>query len=222
MLELKDLMLIDLSMVQGILIDIDDTLYSYAKPHQLALNICYREFNKLYPDLCTKDKFNQSYRDSRTYITTSLNFSGSCRSRLLAFQNIFENLKSLPPINAYQHALKFEELYWSEFINRIERNDSMFKFLNHCHLASAKICAVSDMQTSFQIRKLIKLGYKNLHLVTSEEVGVEKPNPLIFKKALHKIGCDANKTIMIGDNFEKDIIGAEKLGIQAFQVSLND
>jgi HAD superfamily hydrolase (TIGR01549 family) len=222
MLKAQDLMSIDLSEIKGILVDIDDTLYSYTKPHQIALSSCYSKFNNMYPDLFSANEFSALYRDARTSITHKLKFSGSCRSRLLAFQLILENLKNSSAVNIYVNALRLEELYWNELILHMNRDEEVFQFLNHCHTMSLKICAVSDMQASIQIRKLEQLGYKNLLLVTSEEVGCEKPNPKIFKQALMKIECTAQNTIMIGDNFDKDIVGAKNIGIKAFQISLMD
>ncbi|MDX1463887.1 MAG: HAD-IA family hydrolase, partial [Marinirhabdus sp.] len=48
----------------------------------------------------------------------------------------------------------------------------------------------------------------------SEEVGVKKPNVLVFEKALDKAGVLAQKSIMIGDTFEADILGAQRAGMQ--------
>ena len=222
MLKAQDLMSIDLSEIKGILIDIDDTLYSYTEPHQIALFSCYRKFNNMHPDLISVNEFSALYREARTSITQRLKFSGSCRSRLLAFQLMLENLKNPSFNDIYMNALRLEELYWNELILNMKRDEEVFQFLNHCHTMSLKICAVSDMQASIQIRKLEQLGYKNLLLVTSEEVGCEKPNPKIFKQALMKIECTAQNTIMIGDNFDKDIVGAKNIGIKAFQISLMD
>ena len=53
-------------------------------------------------------------------------------------------------------------------------------------------------------------------LVTSEEVGCEKPNKLIFEKALEKINLENDQVIMIGDSELKDIKGAKNLGIRSF------
>jgi len=51
-------------------------------------------------------------------------------------------------------------------------------------------------------------------VTTSEEVGVKKPNPLIFTSALKKAKVNANNSIMIGDTFEADILGAEAVGMK--------
>ena len=51
-------------------------------------------------------------------------------------------------------------------------------------------------------------------VTTSEEIGVKKPNPLIFISALKKANVKASSSIMIGDTFEADILGAENVGME--------
>ena len=50
-------------------------------------------------------------------------------------------------------------------------------------------------------------------IITSESVGVAKPHSLIFEKALEYFGTKAQKAIMVGDSYEKDVIGAIRSGI---------
>ena len=52
-------------------------------------------------------------------------------------------------------------------------------------------------------------------IVTSESVGVKKPNPRVFEFALEKANANANNSIMIGDSIEADIYGAINSGIKA-------
>ncbi|WP_443632464.1 YjjG family noncanonical pyrimidine nucleotidase [Candidatus Marifrigoribacter sp. Uisw_064] len=51
-------------------------------------------------------------------------------------------------------------------------------------------------------------------VTTSDEIGVKKPNPLIFHTALKKAKTLAKSSIMIGDSFEADILGAENIGMK--------
>jgi len=55
--------------------------------------------------------------------------------------------------------------------------------------------------------------FKNI--ITSEQVGVKKPNPEIFNFALSKCGAKADESIMIGDNYEADVLGALNVGMDA-------
>jgi len=50
-------------------------------------------------------------------------------------------------------------------------------------------------------------------VTTSEEVGVKKPNPRVFHKALEKANVLAQNSVMVGDTFEADILGAEAVGM---------
>lgn len=50
-------------------------------------------------------------------------------------------------------------------------------------------------------------------IITSERAQVQKPNPVIFDFALKVSKVEKSSSIMIGDNFDSDIIGAKAAGI---------
>ncbi len=64
--------------------------------------------------------------------------------------------------------------------------------------------------------KLTNSGIINFFktVTTSEEVGLKKPNPIIFEKALEKASAEARLSLMVGDTFEADILGAEAVGME--------
>ena len=49
----------------------------------------------------------------------------------------------------------------------------------------------------------------------SEDVGVKKPHKLIFNHALTAANANVESSIMIGDNFNADILGALGVGMKA-------
>ena len=51
-------------------------------------------------------------------------------------------------------------------------------------------------------------------LVTSEEVGVQKPDPRIFQVALERLGARADEAVMVGDAWATDIEGARAAGVR--------
>ena len=51
------------------------------------------------------------------------------------------------------------------------------------------------------------------HTLISEEVGINKPQPGIFKIALERNRITADEAIMIGDSYTSDIAGAKAAGI---------
>ena len=51
-------------------------------------------------------------------------------------------------------------------------------------------------------------------ITTSEDAGVKKPHRFIFEKAMTEAVALPQESVMIGDNFEADILGAGKIGMQ--------
>jgi len=50
-------------------------------------------------------------------------------------------------------------------------------------------------------------------ITTSEEAGVKKPFPEIFRYALQKAGAFPEESLMVGDDLEVDILGAKSIGM---------
>jgi putative hydrolase of the HAD superfamily len=53
-------------------------------------------------------------------------------------------------------------------------------------------------------------------MAISEEIGVDKPDPLIFRTALDALavpGSDYGRVVMVGNNLRRDIKGANALGL---------
>lgn len=50
-------------------------------------------------------------------------------------------------------------------------------------------------------------------ITNSENAGVKKPNPIIFNYALNLANTSASNSVMIGDSFEADILGALNIGM---------
>ncbi len=54
--------------------------------------------------------------------------------------------------------------------------------------------------------------------VVSETVGREKPDPLMFRRAMEALGltdADKGRILMVGNNLERDIAGANRFGIRS-------
>jgi putative hydrolase of the HAD superfamily len=50
------------------------------------------------------------------------------------------------------------------------------------------------------------------HVINSEMAGVKKPNPVIFNLALKNANTVAERSLMVGDSLEADILGAKAVG----------
>src|SRR5690606_23130377 len=52
-------------------------------------------------------------------------------------------------------------------------------------------------------------------IMDSEKAGVKKPNPVIFEKAMSLAKVQPSNALMVGDNYDVDILGAKNAGMQA-------
>lgn len=192
---------------EGILLDIDNTLYSYNEVNQFAMNEVY---NYLENDFgLNRQLLEKEFKTARNRVHLVLNNTGSSHNRLLYFQLLCESLD----LDVLNHSLMLYDIYWDSYFQRMDLFDGALEFVEEF---ASKICFVTDLTAHIQHRKLKKLGLSNLgcKLVTSEEAGVEKPHPYIFKLALDKLKVDPSKACMIGDSYEKDVEGAVLSGIR--------
>ena len=87
----------------------------------------------------------------------------------------------------------------------------------YLHDKGFMLCVVTNGLVKLQKPRVMNslIGKYISHIIVSEEVGVHKPNPLIFNTLLKRIGLHASDVIMIGDSIKNDIQGAINAGIQS-------
>jgi len=79
-----------------------------------------------------------------------------------------------------------------------------------------QIGIVTNNRTAEQWEKLrfLKLDTLVDALITSEDVGVLKPDPAIYQVALQRLRASPAQTVMVGDNWSADVLGALAVGIR--------
>jgi putative hydrolase of the HAD superfamily len=106
--------------------------------------------------------------------------------------------------------------------------DNTFEILDYLN-ENYSLHIITNGFDEVQHKKMAKsniLHYFNT-VTNSEMVGVKKPNPKIFNYALDLANTKAETSIMIGDSFEADILGAKNIGMDVIffdvnNISLND
>lgn len=86
-----------------------------------------------------------------------------------------------------------------------------------------KLAVISNGITIKQWEKLIRLNLYHFfdEVITSEEVGYNKPNKEIYQEALRRMKGDPSKCVMIGNKFLEDALGAVNAGMSAILVNSN-
>lgn len=95
------------------------------------------------------------------------------------------------------------------------------------------IDVISELSKNYQLHiitngfsevQFIKMDKSGLtpyfdQVITSEMVGVQKPNPEVFEYALKKAKASVNESVMIGDDQDSDIKGAQGVGMDTIFVN---
>ena len=104
------------------------------------------------------------------------------------------------------------------------------------HLFKDTIKILDYLKTKYQLH-IITNGFEEIQtkkmesskiihyfdkIITSESVGVKKPNPKVFNYALEIANANPKNSIMIGDSLEADIEGALNLGIKAIHCNFEN
>lgn len=92
----------------------------------------------------------------------------------------------------------------------------VYSTLNQLLKLGIKMGVLSDAPSK---EAWLRLAYLNFHhifdeVVTFDETGVRKPNPIPFEMILKKLNVNANEALMVGDWAERDVVGAAKVGMK--------
>jgi putative hydrolase of the HAD superfamily len=99
--------------------------------------------------------------------------------------------------------------------------------LRALRVAGYPLALVADTRPLTPVNVLGQHGLLNLFdtLAISELVGVSKPDPAIFRAALDALGItphEYSRVVMVGNNLERDVAGANRLGLVSVFYYLND
>lgn len=105
-----------------------------------------------------------------------------------------------------------------EIVQRADFIEDAGRVLETLHQAGYAIALVADgLEESFQnVYRENGLLHCFEGWVVSETVGVEKPEPAMFRTAMDAMGLtqeDKGRIVMIGNNLKKDVAGANRFGI---------
>jgi HAD superfamily hydrolase (TIGR01549 family) len=184
-----------------IALDLDNTMYAYEPCHRGAMSAVSHELQSRF-DL-PRAKWNIPYEQSRASVKSRLGEVASSHSRLAYFKGMLEYLGMQSQIEV---ALQLENLYWGEFIRQMKKSQNLDRFLETAREKGIPVVVITDLTTGIQIRKLHKLGITDMlsGLVTSEEVGADKPDLRFRDYIINQLGISGDYWWVVGDDKEKD------------------
>lgn len=121
-------------------------------------------------------------------------------------------------IDNQEFATDFGEEYLVEMPNQRILMPHAKEVLEELHKRGCRMAVITNGFREVQHRKLKNSDIDKYFdaVLISEEQGVHKPSPIIFKRALNAIGGVKSEALMVGDDFANDIEGAMIFGIDQF------
>jgi len=115
------------------------------------------------------------------------------------------------------------EIYIDNLSNYNTLFEGTLEVLNYL-LPKYELHIITNGFEEVQLKKLKKSEILHFFdkVITSESVGVKKPNPIIFNHALEVTNAEPKSSMMIGDNLEADILGAQQIGMQTIFFNIHN
>ena len=199
----------------AVLLDTDNTLYDYYPANILAEKaVCQKAKNLLG---IKREIFFKYYNLAKKEVKKNLPLNASSHSRLLYFQRMIELLGYKSHLLL---SLDFEQTFWRTFLANAPLFPGLRETLSFFKGRNIPIAVVTDLTSHIQLRKLTYFGLEDTFdaVVTSEEVGIDKPNKKNFLLTLKKLNLSKESYFwMIGDNPVSDIYGAKQFNSTTFQ-----
>ena len=144
---------------------------------------------------------------------------GKIKKEKLKWWRFYLTLKDFGVENK-QLAMKLDDFYLSEAPSKTKLIEGAMEILNYLR-NDYQLHIITNGFNEVQFLKLdnSELNHFFQEIITSEDAGALKPDPIIFEYALKKVGATRNESLMIGDILEVDILGARNSGVD--QVFLN-
>ncbi len=194
-----------------IFFDLDHTLWDFEKNSEETLIHLFEAFNLGRYEFTITDFFKKySYVNKRLWQLFSAGKINQEQLRQTRFT------KTLRDLGVPQSEIPFE--LEQEYLRLCPTKSAVFPFTHETLSYLKKKYQLHILTNGFKISQAQKMTSSKLHgyfseVITSECIGCAKPDKRIFQHALERANVTAKECIMVGDNLEADILGAQNAGI---------
>jgi len=196
-------------LITDVFFDLDHTLWDFEKNSALTFQKIFEEQGV---HICLDDFLE-------VYVPANLRYWKKYREEKITKEELrYQRLKSVFDHLGYTTTDDTINLLSKEYINHLSSFNHLFpdtiEVLEYLK-SNYKLHIITNGFQEIQAKKLKNSGIYSYfdQIVDSEMAGVKKPNPIIFNLALDMAKVTPNKSLMIGDSLEADILGAKGVGL---------
>lgn len=204
--------------IKHIFFDLDHTLWDFDKNSALT----FEKIFELHRVTIDTSKFLSVYEP------INLNYWKLYREEKINKQNLrYRRLKDTFDAVDFDVSDEIINKLSEDYINYLTTFNHLFEgtvdILEHL-FGDYELHIITNGFEEAQQRKInnAKIGQYFKTITNSEAAGVKKPNPIIFNHALNVANARPTESLMIGDNYEADILGALDVGLDAILFNYHD
>ena len=194
-----------------ILFDLDGTLWDFEGNSKEAFADIFNEFNLSASDIDFR-KFEQIYHKHNNQLWEQYR-EGKIEKEVLRWMRFYLTLKDLGVDDkALAERIDYQYITISPLkTGLIPYSQEILEYLAPKYF----LHIVTNGFNEVQFTKLQNSGLNDffIHIITSEMAGFLKPNSEFFSYTLEKIEAKVSDCLIIGDNYQVDIEGAMKIGM---------
>ena len=199
--------------MKAVIFDLDNTLFDHTASATYAIRTWIPELGGTPSDELVAEWFVIEDRHYERWLAGDLTHQGQRRARLRDFLPVLGH--PVPPTDAeldqlFTGYLRHYRGSWTAFPDarpalEVARGNGW------------RIGVLTNGNTVQQNAKLAAIGLADLVDVvcTSEALGFSKPAPEAYLRTCEALGADPSDVLMIGDNLELDVLGAQAAGLSA-------
>lgn len=195
-----------------VLLDWDDTLWDFRNNSCRALRETYERYElKRYFGAFEQFHALYAYRNKELWAAYAANKIDKVTLKRERFLKVFQAVG----VNDTTLAERVGDDYLMGTVHQTGLIDGAREVLMYLADKGYTLTVLSNGFTEVQYEKIEASGLRPYidHIVLSEEVGLQKPDPAIFHRALQVSDSVSDRSIMIGDNVDTDICGAQRVNI---------
>lgn len=193
--------------------DLDHTLWDFERNSSETLAQIYLEYNLVNSGVTCCDDLVSTFLRINTELWHAFDHGRLEHSyiREHRFRLVFEALNVTLPAFSTQ----LGERYLEQLPKKSYLLDGALDILEYSARRGYVLHLVTNGFDSIQRTKMASSGIDHFfqNVITYDKANAKKPDPKIFACALEFAGASAAECVMIGDNWDADIIGAKRYGL---------